>query len=225
MKINTAPSLGNITLLKSLNSDILNSVQTQIKYSRFKKNEFVIRKGDESSSLLFLIEGELSVVDINIEGQLFWLATISAGEHFGELGLITGQARNASLVATTDVLVGMLRKEDALKLILNHPSIAWKIMHRMAEIIEQNNSNISLINLPTAQERIEALLSKHTVKYANGMNVVENLPSQQTLASMTNTSRETVSRVISKLIKQGVLEKDIKRLIIRKPEKLRDLTH
>ncbi len=225
MKINTAPNLGNITLLKSLNSDILNSVQTQIKYSRFKKNEFVIRKGDESSSLLFLIEGELSVVDINIEGQLFWLATISAGEHFGELGLITGQARNASLVATTDVLVGMLRKEDALKLILNHPSIAWKIMHRMAEIIEQNNSNISLINLPTAQERIEALLSKHTVKYANGMNVVENLPSQQTLASMTNTSRETVSRVISKLIKQGVLEKDIKRLIIRKPEKLRDLTH
>ncbi|MDY0136420.1 MAG: Crp/Fnr family transcriptional regulator [Thiomicrospira sp.] len=225
MKINTAPSLGNITLLKSLNSDILNTVQTQIKYSRFKKSEFVIRKGDESSSLLFLIEGELSVVDINIEGQLFWLATISAGEHFGELGLITGQARNASLVATTDVLVGMLRKEDALKLILNHPSIAWKIMHRMAEIIEQNNSNISLINLPTAQERIEALLSKHTVKYANGMNVVENLPSQQTLASMTNTSRETVSRVISKLIKQGVLEKDIKRLIIRKPEKLRDLTH
>lgn len=216
--------LTQIALLEPLSQEQLSQLHTQIKYTRYKRNQFVIRKGEPSDSLLFLIQGDLNVVDVNAEGQLFWLATIKAGSHFGELGLITGEKRSASLQAATDVQIGILHKQHALELILNNPQISWNMMQRLAKIIERNNRTLSMISLPNAQDRIEAFLSQHITRYANNMHVIENLPPQQTIASITNTSRETVSRILTKMIKAGILEKDQKRLIVRKPDHIRDLS-
>ena len=51
--------------------------------------------------------------------------------------------------------------------------------------------------------------------------VIDRLPTQQEISIMVNTSRETVSRAMQVLIQRGVVEKDLKRLIVRKPETLR----
>lgn len=51
--------------------------------------------------------------------------------------------------------------------------------------------------------------------------VIDNMPTQQQIAITVNTSRESVSRAIHVLIQHGVVEKDMRRLIIRKPDALR----
>lgn len=51
--------------------------------------------------------------------------------------------------------------------------------------------------------------------------VIDNMPTQQEIAIMVNTSRETVSRALHILIQNGVVEKDLRRLIIRLPDRLR----
>jgi DNA-binding GntR family transcriptional regulator len=56
----------------------------------------------------------------------------------------------------------------------------------------------------------------------SGLVVIESLPTQQDISIMINTSRETVSRALQVLIQSGVVEKDLRRLIIRKPEALRE---
>lgn len=216
--------LNEIPLLSELSDDSLADVHRKMKTVRYKKGDVVILAGDESDSLIFLLEGELNVVDTTEEGEMVWLATIKSGIHFGELGLIIGQKRSATVVAVQESVVGFLPRGDALNLILNQPTVAWKLMHRMAKIIEKTNAQLAIVNLSNARDRIEALLSERAETYANGMVVIENLPSQQSLAKMANTSRETVSRIISKLIKEGVLEKDYRRLIVRQPEKLKGLT-
>jgi CRP/FNR family transcriptional regulator, cyclic AMP receptor protein len=55
------------------------------------------------------------------------------------------------------------------------------------------------------------------------MEIVENLPTHQDIAMMINTSRETVTRVLLQLAQQGIVEKDLHKLIIRKPEELQKL--
>jgi DNA-binding GntR family transcriptional regulator len=52
--------------------------------------------------------------------------------------------------------------------------------------------------------------------------VIERLPTQQEISIMVNTSRETVSRAIHMLIQRGVVEKDLRRLIVRRPDVLRE---
>lgn len=217
-------SLKEIPLLEGLSSETLADLDKKIKYTKFSKGELVLLKGESSDSMIFVMSGELHVVDENENGQSIWLANIPAGVNSGELGLITGEKRTASLMASRHSVVGFLKKSDALSLILNNPQVAWRVMQRMADIIKNNNTQLHVMNLPSAQDRIESVLAQRTVRYKNGLVVIENLPSQQSLATMTNTSRETVSRVISKLVKDGVLEKDYKRLIVRLPERLKDLT-
>ena len=58
-----------------------------------------------------------------------------------------------------------------------------------------------------------------------GLVVVQDVPRQQQMAIMLNTSRETVSRAIAELVQAGVVEKDLRRLIVRKPEMLRQWAH
>ena len=56
-----------------------------------------------------------------------------------------------------------------------------------------------------------------------GLVVVQDVPRQQQIAIMLNTSRETVSRAITELVQSGVVEKDLRRLIVRKPEVLQQM--
>ncbi|WP_130536271.1 Crp/Fnr family transcriptional regulator [Thiomicrorhabdus indica] len=225
-KVTLDISLKHIPLLKDLPDEMLVNLNKRIKYVRFQKNQFVIRKGEASESLIFVMQGELNVIDVNENGQYFWLANIPAGMSSGELGLISGEKRSTSIVASRESIVGFLNKKDALELILKNPSISWKIMQHMAKIIKKNNTQLALMNLSTAQERVEAILSQRINRYSNGSIVIEDLPSQESIATMANTSRETVSRIINKLVKDGVLEKEKgrKRYFVKQPDKLKDLT-
>ena len=56
-----------------------------------------------------------------------------------------------------------------------------------------------------------------------GMWVINDLPTHQEIAIMVNTSRETVTRALSSLVAAGVVEKDMRRLLIRKPDALKRL--
>ena len=225
-KVKIDISLKQIPLLKDLPDKTLASLNKSIKYVRFPKNHSVIRKGDPSDSLIFVMQGELNVVDVNENGQYFWLANIPAGMSSGELGLISGEKRSTTIVASTESIIGFLGKKEALELILNTPSISWKIMQQMAKVIKNNNTQLALMNLPTARERVQSILAQRITRFSNGQSVIQNLPSHESIATMANTSRETVSRIIGSFVKEGILEKDPDRksYFVKKSEELKDLT-
>ena len=86
----------------------------------------------------------------------------------------------------------------------------------------RNLSNYrTLLAIPNAQQRVCALMLQLGQQMPGGLVVIQNLPKQQEIAIMINTSRETVSRAIGQLIAAGVLEKDYRRLIVRDPKRLR----
>jgi DNA-binding GntR family transcriptional regulator len=64
------------------------------------------------------------------------------------------------------------------------------------------------------------MLDHLTVIAPGGLPVINNVPTQQQLAIMINTSRETVSRSMKLLIDRGIIERDYQRLIVRRPEEL-----
>ena len=90
----------------------------------------------------------------------------------------------------------------------------------------RNASNYrAILGIPNAFQRVYALLVQFSVTAPGGLVVIENLPRQQEIAIMVNTSRETVSRALHELIQRGVVEKDLRRLIVRKPDVLGEVAH
>ncbi|MDR9499885.1 MAG: Crp/Fnr family transcriptional regulator [Hydrogenovibrio sp.] len=216
-------ALSHVSLLSALTEQEIKRLASKVKVHRLKKNQSVVEKGDPSDSLIFVLSGRLNVVEINREGQLVALASLDSGMHLGEMGIISGRPRSATVVTETSATIGYLRKADAVALISEHSSVAWEVMQRMASMLNDTNAQLLVMNLPQVRDRIEAVLMMLAKTYHN-IVVVEQLPSQQNLANRCNTSRETVSRVLSQLVKEGLIERDNRRLIIRRPELLRQVS-
>ncbi len=93
-------------------------------------------------------------------------------------------------------------------------------MRHLTALVRNLSTYRALLAIPNAQQRVYALLQQLGQKMPGGLLVIQNLPKQQEVAIMINTSRETVSRSMKSLMERGIIERDYQRLIVRKPEEL-----
>lgn len=216
--------LQKIPLLSGLDSNTLAQIGISMSFRRVEKGNYILHKGGTGDYLLFLLAGRLRVVDLTEDGREIALSVLSPGDYFGELSIIDGQPRSASVVATEHSLIALLPAQHASNLIYSHALVAKRVMQRLTEKIRSDSNHRAILGIQNAHRRIYALLAQ-LVRFApGGLAVIENVPPQQEIAIMANTSRETVSRALQVLIQQGVVEKDIRRLIVRDFEQLKTMT-
>lgn len=142
---------------------------------------------------------------------------------FGHVTLLDEQTRSSSVIATQDSKVSVMSKQLMLKLFYDHPVVMHRLLVEFAGIIRQTNTSRTVISQANASSRVYSVLVNMMKPNVAGMMTIEKMPRQQEIALMASTSRETVSRAISQLINRSVVEKDLKRLIIRKPDMLKKL--
>jgi CRP/FNR family cyclic AMP-dependent transcriptional regulator len=183
----------------------------------------VLQKGAAGDSLLFLLTGTLQVVDITEDGRAIGLRMLSPGDFFGEIAVINGSLRSASVVALTSGLVALLPRNTALHLFAHSPSVANQMLRFLAEKVQRDSEFRALLSIHNTSRRIYTFIDLLKQKTEGDVHVVENLPTHQDIANMINTSRETVTRTLLTLVQQGIVEKGTHRLIIIKPDALQKL--
>jgi CRP-like cAMP-binding protein len=167
----------------------------------------------------------LHAVDITEDGREIGLSFLVAGDYFGELSVIDGLPRSATVVACEPSIYALLPRVHALELMYNHPLIAERMFKRLTAGIRRLSDFRTILGMPNAFQRVYALLDHLARTSPGGLVVIEKLPTQQEISIMVNTSRETVSRAIQVLLQRGVVEKDLRRLIVRRPDILRGKVH
>jgi CRP-like cAMP-binding protein len=183
-----------------------------------------LQKGGAGDSLLFLLTGQLQVIDVTEDGRAIGLRMLAPGDFFGEIAVINGSTRSASVVALTPVLVAFLPRTTALHLFLHSPSVANHMLRHLAEKVQRDSEFRALLSIHNTSRRVYNFLELFRQQKPDNSIVVENLPTHQDIAIMINTSRETVTRAILTLVQQGIVEKDAQhRLIILKPDALQKL--
>lgn len=217
----TTALLKRISLLEGLEPALLERIAGYLHLRYYERGQWVLRKGNPGDQLLFLLTGQLQVVDMTQDGRDVGLNFLEPGDYFGELSVIDGLPRTASVVATAYSQVAALPRAQALDLFLHHPQVAQRVLSRMARAIRKSSDYRSILAIPNAYQRVYALLDQMKTVAPGGLLVIDRLPTQQEIAIMINTSRETVSRAMQILSQRGVVEKDLKRLIVRKPEQLK----
>lgn len=216
--------LGRIPLLAGLNRGELERLATLMQVKRYDKGELVLIKGSVSDALMFLLAGSLQAVDYTEDGKEIGLNLFTAGSFFGELALIDGQPRSASIVAIEKSAVAFLPRQHALALIYGKPAVAEEMLKHFARSIRRLTAWRGLLAIPNAQQRLYALLCQLKQPLRDGREAIPRLPTQRQIAIMINTSRETVSRAIAILERQGVVEKPQPHmLVIRHPRQLERL--
>ena len=216
-------NLHNIPLLRGLDEATLRQVGQALQIRSFARGSYVLHKGSTGEHLVFLLAGRLQVVDVTEDGQAIGLSLVEAGDYLGELSIIDGQARSASVVAVQDSLTAWLPRPQAQQLFYGHPLVAERVLQRLAAKVRAETVQRAIVCLPHAPRRVFALLDHLARPAPGGLLTIDQLPTQHELAIMANTSRETVSRAMQVLLQQGIVEKDLRRLIVRKPAALHAL--
>ena len=217
--------LRKIPLLADLAPEEIALIKPELRFRHYNKREVVLHKGGSGDALLFLLSGQLQVIDITEDGRAVGLRMLVPGDFFGEIALINESTRSASVVATSDVLVAFLPSATAMHLFSHSPSVAKQMLKHLAQKIQRDSEFRALLSINNTARRIYTYLSLLQKKPEDGGSpaVVENLPTHQDIANMINTSRETVTRALLTLVQQGIVQKEANRLVILDPQALQRL--
>jgi CRP/FNR family transcriptional regulator, cyclic AMP receptor protein len=190
---------------------------------QFDKGEVIVQEEDTESQTFFLIaSGTVYVAVITSEGKQTILATLRAGEFFGEMAVLDGEPRSASVIAAEKCTLLMLYRKPFLEILSNYPKIATQMLIEMSKRLRKSNRQINTLSLMSVYGRVADVLmrlAKENGRQDGNMIIVEKRPTHQELADMAGTSRETVSRILSQLQKKHYLSIDRKKMVILDEEK------
>jgi len=217
--------LSRLNLLQGLDDGLLADLALKMSLWRFAKGGLVVRKGDDADTLAFVYSGRLQVVDITADGREIGLGFVNEGDHFGEMALIDGGTRSASVVAVVPSEVITLPRVDATHLMFHNPVVSQRVMNRLVQMVRNTSQQLAMVNNQAVHQRVATVLMRMAQPSPDDANagVIEPLPSQKQLAMVVNASRETVSRCINELVRQGLVTKEKNVLVIRSVAKLRSI--
>jgi len=154
-------ALRRVDLFRMFSDDELSAAAERLKYAPFAKGDVITRQGAVAHWLYIVTEGEADVV-LEVPGQLNRsLGTIQAGSFFGEMGLMTGAPRTATVTAKTGVECYQLDKDAFESILHSRPSIAEEI----SQILVSRRSALdSVLNGITEETRSQAQQSSEILE-------------------------------------------------------------
>ncbi len=118
--------------LDCLTSDESADLVARGKISLFGPREPLVTRAEAGDSMFVILEGAVEVVGKSGDGPRVILAKLGPGECFGEMSLLTGEPRNATVRAEQDTLVLEIRKKDLSPLIAANPELAGRLGELLA---------------------------------------------------------------------------------------------
>lgn len=223
MDNNVVGLLRGVELFSELNDDQLAMLADLVVVQNFNRDETVVLEGDDSMQALYLIaSGSVQVYMTGVDGRETILSFLERGDFFGEMSLIDGEPRSASVRTVTDAQMMIIHRESFLTLIRQTPEIAMSLLSEMSKRLRKANKQIGSLSTMSVSGRVAGtllnLMEERGVRIHTDtgtmVTVIHNRPTQQQLADMSGTTRETVSRICSMLVKANAIAMTGKDIVI-----------
>lgn len=215
--------LKGVDLFSELTEEQLGLLANLVVVQDFNRDETVVLEGDCSMKALYLIaSGTVQVYMTGVDGRETILSFLERGDFFGEMSLIDGEPRSASVRTVTDAQLMIIHRDPFLTLIRQTPEIAMSLLSEMSKRLRKANKQIGSLSTMSVSGRVAGTLLNlmeergMRIHTDNGqmVTVIHNRPTQQQLADMSGTTRETVSRICSMLVKANAIAMTGKDIVI-----------
>jgi CRP/FNR family transcriptional regulator len=220
----TTELLARVPLLAGLSSTELERI-AQVSVPRaFPKGARVFHEGDESDACYIIRSGEVRVTREHSDGRAIALATLGPGEIVGELAMLDGEVRSASVEALTDVELLAVSARDMRGLLERNPEITAKLVVALTRRVRETNERVARQSFQTVPSRVAGVLSQLVAEAADGSGAREGVTirmNQVDLAQLAGTSRESVSRFLAVLERAGVVRVGRGRVTVLETQRLR----
>src|SRR5918999_628542 len=196
VRISALLGLQKVDLFKGLDSYSLREIAGQCKWTRCKRNEYVIRREGTDRDVYFVIAGAVRIAAAAGRGRRIIFRDVGAGEVFGEHSAVDGRARFTDVLALRESLLASMSPEVFRAILANHASVRERLLRRLTGSVRELADRLLGLGAQPVQQRIwaELLRLAHLAGMEANVARIEPAPTHKDIASRVGTTREQVSR-------------------------------
>jgi len=217
--------LERVPVFEAMSPDDLRRVAEVAVPRHFAAGQVIFREGDASDTCYIVRTGHARALRENVDGRAIALAHFGPGDIFGELAMLDGEVRSASVEALSDGELLALPAGEVRALLARHPEITVKLVAALVRRLRAANERISRQSFQTVPSRVAGVLSQlvaeETPRDGEGGEVTIRM-NQADLAQLAGTSRESVSRFLADLERAGIVQPGRGKVTVLAPGKLRN---
>lgn len=218
--------LKSVPIFSELEAERLQQI-SRLGSRKFYKRDSVILREDETGSALFvIIFGKVKISRSSEDGKEVILTILNESDFFGEMAILDGLNRSATVTALDDTELFLIQRTDFLNLLYENPEVAIALLHELTRRLRATDLRIKSLSLRDAEGKVAAVilqLADDIGKIRHGKVEIDRLPIQNDLANMAGTSRETISRTLHSFSKRKLIELVGTRLTILNFDKFKKL--
>lgn len=216
--------LSRISLFADLGEEDVRSIAQLAALRRYRAKETVVRQQDPGGELFAILEGHAKVVTSDAEGRDTALDIMGPGEVFGEIALLDGAPRSATIITLSDCEMLTLRQEHFEAFLEEHPRAAINLLRttvRRLRRLTQRAEDIAFLNVSARlARRIVRLADEHGRSETDGVRVLIRL-SQQEIGDLIGATRESANKHIRAWEQKGLVSQRSGFLVIHDLQAMR----
>ncbi len=209
------------SLLHALDADELARLLREAREHSAKKGKALLEQGDEGDFLLILLEGQVRITVYTSNGREIVLDYAGAGSVLGEIALLDGGPRTASVIAMEPVRYLTLSRGVFERVIADNHHIALRLMRELAQRLRRANQTIENDRAYAAAPRLARFLLRLLANNGEGDPVIAL--SQTELAMFAGISRENINRQLNLWSQAGLVALDQGKVRVLDREWLEDV--
>lgn len=214
----------HVPIFKALDEHELKLIADTVKERVYKKNSIIVSEGNHGDSMYIVKSGKVKIYKTDVSGREIILGIKGEHKMFGEVTLFTDVKYPATVKTIEDSEILILENAEVEKIVKSSPELALAIIKVLSDRLLKSQQRIKELVMDDVYMRTARELLSLSEKYGkeNGNSTELDLGlTREEIASMIGTSRETVSRVLSRFGSEGSISIKGRKINIVDETKLR----
>lgn len=210
--------LRQVPLFSGLDDEDMQSLIGAVTRRKYPKDAVIFFESDPGDAMFMILGGRVKVTILSDDGREIILSILGDRDFFGEMALLDNEPRSATAIAVQETEVAVIHQKDFLSIVEKRPRVAINLLSALSDRLRKANHQIGSLALLDVYGRVAGVLLEMArdtgIRLKDG-RIRFRRPTHQEIANMIGATRETVSRTISDLHRQGYIEIAGKNVIIQ----------
>ncbi|MEP7379885.1 MAG: Crp/Fnr family transcriptional regulator [Chloroflexota bacterium] len=216
-------ALARCPLFEHASRPVLEALAQRLRRRRFRRSEVIFHQGDPGDSLHIVAAGSVKILLPSAEGDEAIIATLRPGDFFGELALLDGAPRSATATALDQAETLVLPRPNFIELLDTLPGLRDALLAGLAHELRRLTGHVEELHFLDLAGRLAMRLSRlasESSPGATGEIKLDWLYTQSDLAAMIGGTRQSVNRLLSELVDDGLIRIEPDALFITDADEL-----
>ncbi len=218
--------LREVDLFASLTPSELKQISQTLPMQTCLVGGLVTSPDDDDERLYVVKRGRVRLYRLTPEGKQLTLEILDKGRIVGRMSWLGQQLTDVYAEAIEDALICSFTPRELQQLIDRFPSVGVNIIRYLSDRLAASEREREVMAFRSVEQRLAARLIELVQRFgqpADGGMAIDARLTQQELADMIGTSRETLASTVTSLRERGVLEMHSQRVVILDTDRLREL--